>query len=92
MLNGLILGALTAISFVMTFSKWPTWLKRLVVKHELMADILAGLSVWAMLGLISKTLTAVAGAIIAEIILGFALHWYVGEYQNGRVLAKAVKK
>ena len=92
MLNGLFLGILTSLSVVMTFIKWPDWLKRQVVKHELIADIIAGFSVWAVLGLISKTLTAVIGAVIAEIILGLSLHWYTEQYHAGKVLQRRRKQ
>lgn len=91
MLNGIFLGVLTASSIAMTFVKWPEWLKRLVVKHELLADIVAGLSVWAILGVISKTLTAVIGAVIAEILLGLSLRWYVEQYHAGKVLQRRPK-
>jgi hypothetical protein len=92
MLNGIFLGFLTALSVVMTFMKWPNGLKRLAVKHELLADIIAGLSVWAILGMISKTLTAVIGAVIAEIILGLSLHFYVEKYHAGKVLQRPTKQ
>lgn len=88
MLNGIFLGILTAVSIIMTFLKWPPWLKRLVVRHELIADVIAGLSVWAILGMISKTLTAVIGAVIGEIILGLVLHWYVEKENANKVLSK----
>jgi hypothetical protein len=92
MLNGIFLGILTALSAIMTFTKWPDWLKRLVVKHELIADVIAGFSVWAILGMISKTLTAVIGAVIAELILGLSLHFYVEKYHAGKVLQKRSKQ
>jgi hypothetical protein len=91
MLNGLFLGVLTWLSMVMTFVKCPDWLKRLVVKHELLADVIAGFSIWAILGLISKTLTAVAGAVIGEILLGLSLHYYVEQYRAGKVLQRHPK-
>jgi hypothetical protein len=92
MLNGLFLGILTSLSMIMTFTKLPDWLKRMVVKHELLADVIAGFSVWAILGLISKTITAVAGAVIAEIILGLSLHWYSEQYHAGKVLQRRTKQ
>ncbi len=91
MFNGLFLGILTWLSIVMTFSKWPDWLKRLVVRHELLADIIAGFSIWAILGLVSKTLTAVTGAIIGEILIGLSLYFYGEQYRAGKVLQRPTK-
>lgn len=82
MLNGIFLGILTSLSMVMTFVKWPLWAKKFVVKHELLADVIAGFSIWAILGLISKTITAVVGAVIAELIIGLSLNYYVKAKYN----------
>jgi hypothetical protein len=78
----MFLGLMTFVSTVMTFNKWPNFLKHWIVKHELIADILAGFTVWIFLASISKTLTAVIGATVAEIMLGAALHWYVEQHHN----------
>lgn len=82
MLNGIVLGIMVAISYIMTFKKWPERAKKFVVEHELMADFLAGLSVWGILGMVSKTLGAVVGAVVAELILGTALHMFVKKYKE----------
>lgn len=77
MLNGIFLGGLTAISVVMTFSKLPLQLKQWFAKHELLTDFLGGLLVFGILGAISKTLTAVIAAIIAEITLATVLRLWI---------------
>mgnify|MGYP001603259384 FL=1 len=76
---------------VMTFWKWPDSLKRLALKHELLTDILAGFTIWAILGLISKTLAAVAGAVVGDILLALTLHYYKGQYDAGKVLQRHTK-
>ncbi len=85
MINGIFLGVLTWISLLMTFTKWPLWAKRLAMKNELLTDILAGLSIWALLGVMSKTLTAVIGAAMAEILLVLTLHWYKGQHDTNKI-------
>ena len=81
-IQGMFLGVMTFVSVITTFMKWPEPLKHWMVKHELLADILAGFTVWIFLAAISKTLTAVIGATVAEIMLGTALHWYVQQHKN----------
>ena len=76
MFNGIFLGILTALSMAITFLKLPRPIKRFALKHELLTDILSGLSIWAVLGFISKTLVAVIGAVVGELLLGLALHLY----------------
>lgn len=86
-LTGIFLGLMSWVSVVMTFIKWPARMKAWIVQHELIADIMAGLGVWLLLGAISKTLTAVIGATIAEILLGATLHWYIKNHEHDVVPA-----
>jgi hypothetical protein len=73
MINGIILGLMTYGSLVLTFMKLPQRLRAFIQKHEFWADLTAGVLIYLILGTISKTITAVVGAIFAGILVGITL-------------------
>lgn len=72
-LPGIMLGIMTALSIVVTFTKLPGVMKRFFLRHQLLSDISATLLSYVSLSLISKSLTAVVGAMTAGLLLGSAL-------------------
>lgn len=76
MITGVFLGIMSALSVGMTWLKMPESFQKWACKHELLADFAFGLIIWSLLGWISKTLAAVIGATIAEILLAIGLHWW----------------
>lgn len=73
-MTGLLLGLLLTISTLWTLTKCPLWLRKLVVKHHVIADFV--LSMVAMIGigsLFGSGLTLGIGAVICGILLGYCL-------------------
>lgn len=77
MLNGLFLGIALTIGTAMTFVKLPRRLRHFFGKHELLTDFVFGAIIYGTVGLISKTVTGIIGAVVAEILLALGLAIYV---------------
>lgn len=76
MLTGIFLGLMVALGQILTFNKLPEGIKKWLSDHELFTDILAGVIIWTILGAISKSITAIIGAIVAELVLVLGLKYY----------------
>jgi hypothetical protein len=76
MITGIFLGFMSFVSIAMTWLKMPEPVQKFACKHELLTDFGFGLLIWGILGWLSKTIAAVIGATIAEILLAVGLHWW----------------
>ena len=73
MVDGLILGAITWLSFVLSWMHLPKWLKSATFKFPVISDIAAGALALLLLSGISKSLTAVIGAMVTGLLVNFTL-------------------
>ena len=73
MIEGLILGLMTFISLVLTFWKLPKRIQQWLFKHKLFTDFGAGITVFMILGTISKSIVAIVGAITTSLLVGATL-------------------
>lgn len=73
MISGLILGAMTFASMVVTFMKLPKRLQGWILRHKLLTDLGAGVIVFLVLGAISKSIVAIVGAITSGLLVGISL-------------------
>lgn len=76
MLNGIVIGVLLAITFVLSFIKLPRSVRRWLAKHDLLTDLVAGLLIWGIIAKVSTTVFGVISAVIAELVLASGLHLY----------------
>lgn len=73
MYDGLILGVLTWISFVISFQHFPTKIKNFLLKHFFIADILSVLLSFILLTGISKSIVSVIASIICGLLINLTL-------------------
>lgn len=76
MLAGLLVGLLVVVSFVMTFLKLPRPIRRWAGRHPLISDFLAGVAIWGIVAMVSKTIVGLITAVVAEISWAIFLHIY----------------
>lgn len=82
MLTGLVMGFFTYVSMAMTFVKLPKKIKKYILRHELLSDLIAGAIIWGIVGLMSKTIAGLFAAIVAEILAAFSLHLYADYFEK----------
>ena len=73
MIEGLILGLMTFASLVLTYWKLPKKIQQWLLKYKLLTDFGAGVSVFLILGAISKSIIAIVGAITTSLLVGITL-------------------
>ena len=73
MLDGILLGTMTWLSFVLSWRHLPNLIKRLTFKFPLFSDIGATLLAFLLLSGISKSITAVIGGMVTGLLINFTL-------------------
>lgn len=73
MIDGVVLAVITYGSLLTTFFKLPKTVQTWLLEHKLITDVLAGAIVYVLLGAISKSITAIVGAILTGLMVGLSL-------------------
>jgi hypothetical protein len=73
MIEGIILGCITWLSIMLTWSHLPNPLKRFTRNHPVMSDLTGSIIVYLVLSSVSKSLVAVIGAIVAGLLINFTI-------------------
>lgn len=73
MFEGTILGSILAFSAALSFRRWPGFIKRFILKHYVLSDMLASIIVYFLFASVSSSITAVFAAIVAGLLLELAL-------------------
>jgi hypothetical protein len=76
MIDGLVLGAITWISYLMTFHHFPKPVKQFLLKNFFIADTVAMVSTFMLLTSISKSVAAVVGSIVCGLLVEMTLIVY----------------
>ena len=73
MIDGIILGTLTWLSFLFTFKHLPNILKQILIAYPLFCDILATGICFLLLSSISKSILSVVGSIVCGLLVNLTL-------------------
>jgi ABC-type multidrug transport system permease subunit len=73
MLDGLILGILTWLSFLFSFLHFPTLIKRIMLKYFLLTDLISVMLTFFLLSGISHSITSVIGSITCGLLVNLSL-------------------
>ncbi len=76
MIDGLVLGVITWISYLMTFHHFPKPVKQFLLKNFFIADTIAMVSTFMLLTSISKSVAAVVGSIVCGLLVEMTLIVY----------------
>ena len=73
MIDGLLLGALTWLSFVFSFMHFPTLIKRFMLNHFFITDVIGVVVTFFLLSSISHSITSVIGSITCGLLINLTL-------------------
>lgn len=73
MIEGLILGAISWISIVLSWWHMPSWFQNFTLKHPVISDFAAGALVYFFLSSVSKSLVAAVGAVFGGLLTNITL-------------------
>lgn len=73
MIDGLVLGILTWLSFVFTFLHFPSLLKKIMLKYFLLTDAISVFLTFFLLSGISQSITSVIGSITCGLLVNLSL-------------------
>lgn len=73
MYDGLLLGALTWISFVISFNHFPKFIKRFLLKNFFLTDVLSVVISFMLLTGISKSIVAVIASMVCGLLVNLTL-------------------
>ncbi|MBM08061.1 MAG: hypothetical protein CMF69_00555 [Magnetovibrio sp.] len=73
MIDGILLGVLTWLSMVFSFKHLHKRIKRFMLKHFVITDILSVILTFVFLSGISKSLTSVIGSIVCGLLVNITL-------------------
>jgi hypothetical protein len=73
MIDGIILGFLTWISFVFSFIHFSPWVKRFMLKHFFITDVISVVITFFLLSSISHSITSVIGSITCGVLINITL-------------------
>ena len=76
MIDGLILGALTWISFVASFVHFPLQVKSFLLKNFFLTDVLSVVLSFLLLTNISKSIVAVIAAMLCGLLVNLTLMFH----------------
>jgi hypothetical protein len=68
LVTGVILGALTFISFLILFEKMPAALKRVILKYSFVSDVVMTIGSYFLLAGISSSACAAIGCAVAGVL------------------------
>lgn len=73
MIEGIVLGILAWFSLVLSWTKLPTFIKKLSLRFQLLSDVGASILIYLFLSSVSKSLVAVIGAIVAGLLTNLTI-------------------
>jgi len=73
MIDGVVLGVATWVSYLFTFSHFPKPVKKFLLKNFFIADTVAMVSTFMLLTSISKSVAAVIGSIVCGLLVEMTL-------------------
>lgn len=73
MIDGILLGFLTWLSMIFSFTHLPERLKRFMLNHFVFTDIVSVALTFICLSSISKSLTSVIGSIVCGLLVNITL-------------------
>lgn len=73
LIDGIILGAFTWLSLILTYNHLPKLLKELLIKNTLVADLIATGLAFGLLSGISQSITSVIGSITTGLLINLTL-------------------
>lgn len=73
LIDGLILGIFTWLSFVLTYNHLPKILKNFLSTHTLFTDLFTSLLAFLLLSGISQSIISVIGSITTGLLVNFTL-------------------
>lgn len=76
MYDGIILGLLTWLSFVLSFVHLPKILKKLLLKNFFITDLLSVVTSFFLLTSISKSIVAVIASMVCGLLVNLSLVGY----------------
>jgi hypothetical protein len=76
MYDGLLLGVLTWLSFVISFMHFPLFIKKLLLKNFFITDMMSVITSFLLLTSISKSLVAVIASMFCGLLVNVTLVGY----------------
>jgi|13_taG_2_1085334.scaffolds.fasta_scaffold00062_36 hypothetical protein len=73
MIDGIVLGVFTWISFVLSFMHFPTLVKRFLLKNFFLTDISSVVISFILLTNISKSITSVIASMLCGLLVNLTL-------------------
>jgi hypothetical protein len=73
MIDGLVLGSITWLSYVFSFMHFPLILKRFLLKNFFLTDILSVTFTYMLLSSVSQSLGSVIGSIFCGLLVDISL-------------------
>lgn len=73
MIDGLVLGGITWLSYVISFIHFPNFLKRFMLKHFFLTDIISVTFTFFLLSSISQSLGSVVGSMFCGLLVNISL-------------------
>jgi hypothetical protein len=73
MIDGLVLGTITWLSYVFSFMHFPNFLKRFMLKHFFLTDIISVTFTFFLLSSISQSLGSVVGSMFCGLLVNISL-------------------
>lgn len=73
---GIFLGLLTYVSFLLTFRKLPAIIRRYMLRHHLVADVLGSGATFFFLSNLSHSITSVVASVIVGLLIDISLYLY----------------
>ena len=73
MIDGLVLGGITWLSYVFSFIHFPNFLKRFMLKHFFLTDIISVTFTFFLLSSISQSLGSVVGSMFCGLLVNISL-------------------
>ena len=82
MVEGTILGVICWVSMLATWSHLPDFLKRFTKNRPLLTDLFASFMAYMFLSSVSRSLTAVVGAVVCGVLVNFTILGYTKVKEN----------
>lgn len=73
MIDGLVLGTITWLSYVFSFMHFPNFVKKFMIKHFFLTDILSVAFTFFLLSSISQSLGSVVGSTFCGLLVNISL-------------------
>ena len=85
MIEGIMLGFVTWLSFLLSWLHFPKLIKKFTKKHPFITDIISMGLAYALLTSISKSLIAAIGAVVTGLLVNFTIIGAVWGIKNGYI-------